>query len=134
MVAILFVAGCERPAPDGTRLARLEAESVILLADVREAELAMRSYQAGGRLEELEARYDAELQRVEAQQVPNEELPAWRVMMDSIRLQIDVMRTAPLDLEAPTTDTTLARLRSEYYGAQDRYTLSRLAIGFVDGQ
>ena len=96
--------------------------------------MALRSYQAGGRLEELEARYAAELQRVEAQQVPNEELGAWRTMMDSVRLAIDVMRTVPLDLEAPTTDTMLVRLRSEYYGAQDRYTLSRLAIGFVDGQ
>ena len=131
---MLLLAGCEPSEPDETRLARLEAESVILLADVREAEMALRSYQAGGRLEELEARYDAELQRVEAQQVPNEELGAWRTMMDSVRLAIDVMRTVPLDLEAPTTDTMLARLRSEYYGAQDRYTLSRLAIGFVDGQ
>ena len=131
---MLLFAGCEPAEPDETRLARLEAESVILLADVREAEMALRSYQAGGRLEELEARYDAELQRVEAQQVPNEELGAWRTMMDSVRLAIDVLRTVPLDLEAPTTDTMLARLRSEYYGAQDRYTLSRLAIGFVDGQ
>jgi hypothetical protein len=54
--------------------------------------------------------------------------------MDSVRIELDVLNTAPLNLESATSDSVLIRLRSEYYGAQDRYTLTRLAIGFADGQ
>jgi hypothetical protein len=134
LVATLLVAGCEPAEPDESRLARLEAESASALADVREAERALRAYDAEGRLEELEARYDAETRRMEAREVPSEESDTWRAMMDSLRAELDVLRTAPLDLQGPTGDSVLVRLRSEYYAAQDRYTLTRLAIGFADGQ
>jgi hypothetical protein len=130
-VAAILLAGCEQ---DEGRLARIRAAEASAWAEVIAAEAALRAFDNGDRLEVLEARHEAELLRIEARQVSIEELPAWEAMMDSLRTEIGIIRTAPLNLDEPTQDTLLVRLRSEYYGARDRWTLSRLAIGFVDGQ
>jgi len=131
MLAALLLVGCEQ---DEGRLARIRAAEATAWGEVLAAEAALRAFDTGDRLEVLEARYEAEMQRIEARQVSIEELPAWEAMMDSLRTEMGVIRTVPLNLDEPTQDTLLVRLRSDYYGARDRWTLSRLAIGFVDGK
>jgi hypothetical protein len=127
--AALLLAGCE---PDEARYARLQAAAAAAASEVLAAEQALRIYDGADRLEELEARYDTEMQRMEAREITNEGLDDWRALMDSLRVEIDKIRAAPLNLEGPTQDTLLVRLRSNYYAAQDRHTLARLALSFAD--